>query len=135
MCNCHSILECCVMFFGVKLSIRSLNLFMSCYLFTFSNTCFILNTSYFFDILPITFRYFLTFLKDLLSFRYFLTFLSLHTSSKTLSIVLGALWFLKHANFLRLVFLYFPPFRKEATILRSKNCGLLFNYHSPTWSF
>ena len=23
MCNCHSILECCVMFSGVKLSIRS----------------------------------------------------------------------------------------------------------------
>ena len=27
MCNCHSILECCVMFSGVKLSIRSFNLF------------------------------------------------------------------------------------------------------------
>ena len=27
MCNCHSILECCVMFYGVKLSIRSFNLF------------------------------------------------------------------------------------------------------------
>ena len=26
MCNCHSILECCVMFSGVKLSIRSFNL-------------------------------------------------------------------------------------------------------------
>ena len=28
MCNCHSILECCVMFPGVKLSIRSFNLFL-----------------------------------------------------------------------------------------------------------
>ena len=28
MCNCHSILECCVMFSGVKLSIRSFNLFL-----------------------------------------------------------------------------------------------------------
>ena len=28
MCNCHSILECCVMFSGVKLSIRSFNLFI-----------------------------------------------------------------------------------------------------------
>ena len=27
VCNCHSILECCVMFSGVKLSIRSFNLF------------------------------------------------------------------------------------------------------------
>ena len=27
MCNCHSILECCVMFSGVKLSIRPFNLF------------------------------------------------------------------------------------------------------------
>ena len=27
MCNCHSILECCVMFSGVKLSIISFNLF------------------------------------------------------------------------------------------------------------
>ena len=27
MCNCHSILDCCVMFSGVKLSIRSFNLF------------------------------------------------------------------------------------------------------------
>ena len=26
VCNCHSILECCVMFSGVKLSIRSFNL-------------------------------------------------------------------------------------------------------------
>ena len=26
MCNCHSILECCVMFSGVKLSIRLFNL-------------------------------------------------------------------------------------------------------------
>ena len=28
MCNCHSILECCVMFSGVKLGIRSFNLFL-----------------------------------------------------------------------------------------------------------
>ena len=28
MCNCHSILECCVMFSGAKLSIRSFNLFI-----------------------------------------------------------------------------------------------------------
>ena len=28
MCNCHAILECCVMFSGVKLSIRSFNLFI-----------------------------------------------------------------------------------------------------------
>ena len=28
MCNCHSILECCVMFSGAKLSIRSFNLFL-----------------------------------------------------------------------------------------------------------
>ena len=28
MCNCHSILERCVMFSGVKLSIRSFNLFL-----------------------------------------------------------------------------------------------------------
>ena len=27
MCSCHSILECCVMFSGVKLSIRSFVLF------------------------------------------------------------------------------------------------------------
>ena len=27
MCNCHSILECCVMFSGVKLSMRLFNLF------------------------------------------------------------------------------------------------------------
>ena len=26
MCDCHSILECCVVFSGVKLSIRSFNL-------------------------------------------------------------------------------------------------------------
>ena len=29
MCNCHSILECCVMFSEVKLSIRSFNLFLN----------------------------------------------------------------------------------------------------------
>ena len=28
MCNCHSILEYCVMFSGVKLSIRSFDLFI-----------------------------------------------------------------------------------------------------------
>ena len=28
MCNCHSILECCVMFSAVKLSIRSFNLLL-----------------------------------------------------------------------------------------------------------
>ena len=28
MCSCHSILECCVTFSGVKLSIRSFNLFI-----------------------------------------------------------------------------------------------------------
>ena len=28
MCSCHSILECCVAFSGVKLSIRSFVLFM-----------------------------------------------------------------------------------------------------------
>ena len=28
MCNCYSILECCVMFSGFKLSIRSFNLFI-----------------------------------------------------------------------------------------------------------
>ena len=28
MCNCHSILECCVMFSGVKLTIRSFSLFL-----------------------------------------------------------------------------------------------------------
>ena len=28
MCSCHSVLECCVMFSGVKLSIRSLVLFI-----------------------------------------------------------------------------------------------------------
>ena len=27
MCNCHSILKCCVIFSGVKLSIRLFNLF------------------------------------------------------------------------------------------------------------
>ena len=27
VCDCHSILECCVVFSGVKLSIRSFNLF------------------------------------------------------------------------------------------------------------
>ena len=39
MCNCHSILECCVMFPGVKLSIRSFNLLL--YL-----TCGIADTRY-----------------------------------------------------------------------------------------
>ena len=29
MCNCHSILECCAMFPGVKLNIRSFNLFLN----------------------------------------------------------------------------------------------------------
>ena len=29
MCDCHSIPECCVMFSGVKLSIRSFNLFLT----------------------------------------------------------------------------------------------------------
>ena len=29
MCDCHSILECCVTFSGVKLSIRSFVLFLS----------------------------------------------------------------------------------------------------------
>ena len=29
MCNCHSVLECYVMFAGVKLSVRSFNLFMT----------------------------------------------------------------------------------------------------------
>ena len=28
MCSCHSILECCVMFSGVKLNIRSFVLFL-----------------------------------------------------------------------------------------------------------
>ena len=28
VCSCHSILECCVMFSGVKLSIRSIVLFL-----------------------------------------------------------------------------------------------------------
>ena len=28
MCDCHSILECCVVFSGVKLSIRSFNLLL-----------------------------------------------------------------------------------------------------------
>ena len=28
LCDCHFILECCVMFSGVKLSIRSFNLFI-----------------------------------------------------------------------------------------------------------
>ena len=28
MCDCHSILECCVVFSGVTLSIRSFNLFI-----------------------------------------------------------------------------------------------------------
>ena len=31
MCSCHSILECCVMFSGVKLSIRSFVLFLWAY--------------------------------------------------------------------------------------------------------
>ena len=30
MCSCHSILECCVTFSGVKLSIRSFVLFINC---------------------------------------------------------------------------------------------------------
>ena len=30
MCACHSVLECYVMFSGVKLSIRSFNLFALC---------------------------------------------------------------------------------------------------------
>ena len=29
MCNCHSVLECCVTFSGVKLSIKSFNLLLS----------------------------------------------------------------------------------------------------------
>ena len=29
MCNCQSILECCVIFSGVKLSIKSFNLFLN----------------------------------------------------------------------------------------------------------
>ena len=29
MCSCHSILECCVTFSGVKLSIRSFDLFLA----------------------------------------------------------------------------------------------------------
>ena len=32
MCSCHSILECCVMFSGVKLSIRSFVLFLYRYI-------------------------------------------------------------------------------------------------------
>ena len=32
MCNCHSILECCITFSGVKLSIRSFVLFIIIYL-------------------------------------------------------------------------------------------------------
>ena len=31
MCDCLSILECCVVFSGVKLSIRSCNLFIKCW--------------------------------------------------------------------------------------------------------
>ena len=31
MCSCHSIPECCVMFSGVKLSIRSFVLFINCW--------------------------------------------------------------------------------------------------------
>ena len=31
MCSCHSILECCVMFSGVKLSVRSFVLFIKPY--------------------------------------------------------------------------------------------------------
>ena len=34
MCNCHFIPECCVMFSGVKLSIRSFNLFRQLQLHT-----------------------------------------------------------------------------------------------------
>ena len=34
MCSCHSILECCVTFSGVKLSIRS---FVLCYLVNVGN--------------------------------------------------------------------------------------------------
>ena len=30
MCSCYSMLECCVMFSGVKLSIRSFVLFLIC---------------------------------------------------------------------------------------------------------
>ena len=33
MCDCHSILECCVVFSGVTLSIRSFNLFLESLLF------------------------------------------------------------------------------------------------------
>ena len=32
MCNCHSILECCVMFSGVKVSIRPFNLFQGIFI-------------------------------------------------------------------------------------------------------
>ena len=41
MCDCHSILECCVVFFGVKLSIKSFNLFIEavCLQFYQSTVC------------------------------------------------------------------------------------------------
>ena len=39
MCSCHSILECCVTFSGVKLSIRSFVLFLPNSILGFFDTC------------------------------------------------------------------------------------------------
>ena len=44
MCNCHSILECCVMFSGVKLSIGSFNLLTVANLSSVSSTKFATKT-------------------------------------------------------------------------------------------
>ena len=123
----------CKTIFYFMILVNVLKYFMSWYLFTFLNTCFILDISYSFEILHVTFRFFVTFLKYLVSFGYFVIFFKPSYFVENF-ILLGALWLLKHANFLRLVFLYFPRFRNEATILRSKNWGLLFKYRSLTQS-
>ena len=50
MCNCHSILECCVMFSGVKLSIRSFNLFIIIIIFSFQEMSIVrIHSGYFYE--------------------------------------------------------------------------------------
>ena len=46
MCSCHSILECCVTFSGVKLSIRSFVLFIIAYILTPCDSDVILKVSH-----------------------------------------------------------------------------------------
>ena len=79
----------------------------------------------------LTFQIFSNFLKYLLSFKYFLIFLKPSYFFENFILLGGTLVF-ETCQFYGDWFLYFPLFRKEATTVRSENCGLL---SCPTPSF